>query len=301
MTVTPAQQYALFGIAPSGEVPDTLFQGISQSEGRVTVTIGAGAPVRMTLSPDGSVAAMTAQLNAPDGEWVDAQDTDRASYDPEAIAKAVAAGNRWGPQLGEPAVRTGEAVAVLESIPGDALLALTDADRSLEVAVVAAESVLASAKALHKLRRNAGPGSPYHPAWWQLETRQRESYLEDARVILMAIATTGNPFTARLPLAGPPTSKQAASVVKVFASGPSAHERADQGSRSDRACGFDRDVREPCRDRGLGGDPVHAPVRAVDDCFVRGFQGNLLGLVRCRDVQRFRGRLHASSGQASGR
>jgi hypothetical protein len=222
MTVTPAQQHALFRIGANVD----SFLSVTQSEGNVTVVIPGGMypHVRITINTEGKVTEVAGRRDtadeAPSDDWVDLRETRRASHYSEwveSIAKSVAAANRWLPQLDAPTLTKG-AADVLEAIPGDAVLALTDPDRALTVAAVAANGsvVEASAKALNQLLRDASR-SLQLPAWYLLAPNKRAQHLEDARVILAAIATTGNPFVANLPLAGPPSPKQAAAVVKVFA------------------------------------------------------------------------------------
>jgi hypothetical protein len=227
MTVTPAQQHALFRIAAFVNVEGSSFQSITQSEGNVTAVIPGGMypPVRITVDAEGQVTEVSTHRDSPaegpDVEWVDIRDTNRASLSEElaeSVAEFVARGLVWLPQLDAPALNSPAAVAVLEAIPGDALLALTDPDRAVTVAAVAAEVsvVLASARALYQVRRDESPSVQQQPAWYLLSTGRQAVYRTDAS-ILTALATTGNPFVANLPVDGAPTPKQAAAVVKVFA------------------------------------------------------------------------------------
>ncbi|HEX9227958.1 MAG TPA: hypothetical protein VF885_15245 [Arthrobacter sp.] len=227
MTVTPAQQHALFRIAASVNVEGPSLLSVTQSEGNVTVVVPGGMypPVRITVDAEGRVNDVSTHRDSPaegpDVEWVDIRDTSRASlYDElvESVAEFVARGLALLPQLDAPTLNAPAAVAVLAAIPGDALLALTNPDRAVTVAAIAAEPsvVLASAKALYQVRRDESP-SVQQPAWYLLSSGRQAVYRTDARMILTALATTGNPFVANLPVEGAPTPKQAAAVVKVFA------------------------------------------------------------------------------------
>jgi hypothetical protein len=227
MTVTPAQQHALFRIAARLDFQGSPFLSISRSGGSIAVVVPGGMypPIRITVDTAGQVTEVAtrpdhAEETAAD-DWVDVRETSRAGDHEEwveTVAEFVARGLVWLPQLDVPALSAPAAVAALQAIPGDALLALTDPDQALAVAAVAAEAsvVLASAQALYQVRRDESP-TVQQPAWYLLSSGWQAVYRTDASIILTALATAGNPFVANLPVDGAPTPKQAAAVVKVFA------------------------------------------------------------------------------------
>lgn len=223
MTVTPAQQHALLRIAHRNQGTESPFIDIVRSGDAITVTIPQGvyASLRITLDPEGQVTSILTRPDSTADAWVDLRETVRArDYDEwvEIVAEFVARSRSWLPQLDAPGSNAKGVDEVLHAIPGDALLALTDPDRALSVAAVAAEYsvVLAASKALYQVRRDESK-TIQEPAWYLLSSGRQAVYRTDASMILTALATTGNPFVANLPVDGAPTPKQAAAVVKVFA------------------------------------------------------------------------------------
>jgi hypothetical protein len=139
----------------------------------------------------------------------------------EFFGKVIAAALKDAASVGAgfyPTLKAPEGVSSLMAIPADALAALSDPARALKVALTAAHPDLVEelSEAIYvTVQTDSTMASPRKPWRAQDYVTVQNGYRSDARAILTAIATSGDPYIVNLPGATSPV-KQAAYAAMLF-------------------------------------------------------------------------------------
>lgn len=228
MTVTRPQQQALFALNAKGNVRLPLTTpGLPDGNIAVLIVSSMEQPFRVTIDPSGAIVALEAQATSgkpvEDRPWTDilgAPGSLQYRY-VEFFGKLIAAALEDAEALASgfyPELEAPEGARALTSIPADAMAALADPAKALKVAQTAAHPDLVEelAESIYVTVQTDSVTPSPRKSWRALDyATVQNGYRSDARAILTAIATTGNPCTVNLPGATSPT-KQAAHAAMLF-------------------------------------------------------------------------------------
>lgn len=229
MTITRAQQQALFALTTGASTRGLPFPDLAVSGENLTILVTSvmEQPFRVTVDPAGVIVGLESQsaVGSPveGAPWTDilaspdSLNYRYAEFFSKTIATALKESVAAAASFDAPVPDLPGVVGELTGIPADALAALADPAQALAVAQVAAHPKLVDdlAEALHVIDQTDPVSPTPRRPWRALDHHAQAGYRRCARAILTAIATTGSPFTVSLP-GMPQWTRQAAYAAMLF-------------------------------------------------------------------------------------